>query len=81
MLRWLNPLIFFGAAVYAFLENRDEDGRLIVLFGMDYLPGLKADPQAQAEATWMLLLAVAVIFLIRAIYLQRVAAAADGEER
>ena len=61
MIRWFNPLLFLGAALWVWRYNQTHTDRKLMLPFMEALVG--PDPVAQGEISWQILLAVGLFFL------------------
>ncbi len=64
-MRWLSPVLFFGAAVYLWRYNGTHDDRKLLFPGVEVLVG--PDIQAQGEVTWMLFGGLGVLFTLVAV--------------
>ena len=65
-IRWFNPVLFFGAALYVRHFNAGATDRQLVLPGMDLLVG--PELRAQGAMTWKIVLGVAVLLVGWAIF-------------
>lgn len=65
-MRFITPLIFFGAAGYVWWYNQNHLDRIVMAVVIDLIaPATKGDPFAQGRLTVYLLAAVGGLFLVR----------------
>lgn len=65
MLRYIGPLILFGAAAYVWHYNTSNNGSTVMLLPfLDLLPGFEGDIMRQADWSWKILAGIGGIVLL-----------------